>query len=669
MRLARLLSPSTVAVVGGGWAHNVIEQLQKMGFDGQIAWIHPKPQSMGGVIWRPDLAALSFAPDAVFVAVNRTQCVELVEQARALGCGGVVCFASGFAEAQAELGDASSLQSALIAASGKMPLLGPNCYGLVNYLDRVALWPDQHGGLPVERGVAIITQSSNIAINLSMTHSALPIAYLLTAGNQAVVDQTEMIEAALYDTRVTAVGVHIEGIQSAEVWQQVANTANTLGKRIVVLKVGQSVQAQAAALSHTAAMSGAGHAAQAFFQRLGCVWVSHLDVFLNTLKLCHFETRALPNTLMSLSCSGGEAGLVADLAERYHIATPPLSDLQCQQLGGVLGEKVHLANPLDYHTYIWGDLQGMRQMFSAALQSEVGICMLVLDFPRQDRCDDQSWAIALEAFASADNHGGAIKAVVATLPENMPEHWAMRCLEMGLLPFGSIELCLQCLGAVAQWQPPAEGALLALRSGELELLDQPMQALTDLQVNTPKRLYFDSRTNIQLGELPFPCVLKAEGLAHKTEQGGVVLNIQSQQDLQAAIDAMPEAAGYSLEAQITDVVAEILVGIEQNPPFGWVLSIGEGGIYAELARDVQHLMLPCHRCDIKTALQGLRKWPVLQGYRNQTGANIEALIDTIYQLTQCIETQPRWQSLECNPVLACRDQAVVVDALITRSSG
>ena len=156
--LERLLRPRSIAVVGGGaWCDSVIEQNQKIGFKGDIWPVHPKKDSVGGLPAFKTLADLPNAPDATFIGVNRRATIDLVGELNQMGAGGAVCFASGFKETA----DGAVLNDQLLAAAGGMPILGPNCYGVLNAVDRVALWPDQHGLVPVERGVAIWAQSSS----------------------------------------------------------------------------------------------------------------------------------------------------------------------------------------------------------------------------------------------------------------------------------------------------------------------------------------------------------------------------------------------------------------------------------------------------------------------------------------------------------------------------
>ena len=207
---------------------------------------------------------------------------------------------------------AADLQDQLLAAAGDMPILGPNCYGFINYLDGALLWPDQQGGRRVESGVAIVTQSSNIAINLTMQSRGLPIAYAITAGNQAQIGIAEIGRGLLDDPRVTALGLHIEGFGDLRAFEDLALYAKQKNKPIVAIKVGKSAQAQAATVSHTASLAGGDAGAAALLKRLGIPRLDDLPSFLETLKLMHVTGPLQANTIATMSCSGGEASLAAE---------------------------------------------------------------------------------------------------------------------------------------------------------------------------------------------------------------------------------------------------------------------------------------------------------------------------------------------------------------------
>jgi len=308
--LGRLLKPASIAVVGGETAAEVIRQCRAFGYAGRIWPVNARRTQMEGLPCHASVAQLPAAPDAAFVAVPREETIRVVQQLRALGAGGAICYASGFAEVDAQ---GAQLQRDLVAAAGDLPFLGPNCYGLINYLDGCALWPDHVGGGRVERGVAILTQSGNIALNLTMQHHHLPIAYMMAVGNKAGADIHDCVAALLEDPRVTAIGLHLEGLSDVAAFSRVACAALERGVGIVVLKAGSSAMGAALTASHTSSLAGPDALYEALFAQLGVARVGDLGEFLETLKLLH-ACGPLPGARVgSLSCSGGDAALVADL--------------------------------------------------------------------------------------------------------------------------------------------------------------------------------------------------------------------------------------------------------------------------------------------------------------------------------------------------------------------
>ena len=448
--LDRLLRPRSVAVIGGGvWCANVIEQCRKIGFDGEIWPVHPSRAEVGGLPAYVDVDRLPASPDAAFVGVNRDAAIEVTRALSAKGAGGAVCFASGFREAQAETGDGADKQAALLEAAGGMTILGPNCYGLLNYLDGAALWPDQHGGKRVERGVAIVTQSSNIAINLTMQARGLPLAYVVTAGNQAQTGMSEIVLSLLGDERVTAIGLHVEGIDDIRGFERLAAEARRLGKPVIALKVGRSDQAKAATVSHTASLAGSDAGARAFFARLGIGQVSSLSALLETLKLVHVAGPLSSNRIASMSCSGGEASLMADGLVGTGLVHPPLEAGQATDLRLALGPRVALANPLDYHTYIWGDEEALTETFTAMMSVDLAMGCVVLDFPRPDRCTAPDWDLVINAVARTTEATGRPMAILASLAETMPEDVAERMIELGIVPFSGLAEGIEAMDVAA----------------------------------------------------------------------------------------------------------------------------------------------------------------------------------------------------------------------------
>ena len=519
-RLRRLFSPKSVAVIGGGvWCRSVIEQLFKIGYKGKIFPVHPSKKEILGLKYFKDLEEVPIEIDASFVGVNRNITIDVIKKLNDLNAGGAVCFASGFLEAEDDKQGSGKLQKSLIEAAGDMPILGPNCYGFINYLDRSVLWPDQHGGKAVDRGVAILTQSSNLAINITMQTRGLPISYIMSVGNQASLGFPEIGMYLLSDPRVTALGLHIEGIGDVRAFEELATKARKLGKSIVVLKVGKSAEARKAAQSHTASLAGNAQGAKSLFKRLGISEVDRLEVLLDTLKIFHLNGPLFSKNVRSLSCSGGEASLVSDLAQEYGIQFPKLEKENISELRSVLGEMVALSNPLDYHTYIWGDVEAMASTFIAMMRGHDGITIIIVDFPRNDNCDPSAWNCVITAAKKAKIVEDKPLALVSTLSENIPEQVSFKLLESNIITLHGLDTALAAISASSSNQKPMnpKPIFLSNPTGKSTLVDEYVakksleKTLANINLDTYKNLLAKSSydldptylTNAFLGDTKF----------------------------------------------------------------------------------------------------------------------------------------------------------------------
>ncbi len=666
--LARLLRPHSIAVVGGGvWCKSVVEQCQKIGFEGPVWPVHPYKKTIAGLPVFSQPNELPAAPDAVFIGVNRHALIETLPELNALGAGGAVCFASGFMET-----GESSLHQKLLKAAGDMALLGPNCYGFINYLDRCALWPDQHGGEVVERGVAIITQSSNIALNITMQRRGLPVAYMVTAGNQAQTGLAEIGEELLNDDRVTALGCHIEGFGDLRAYEALAKKAYGLGKPVIILKVGRSKQARAASISHTASLAGDDAGAQAFIDRLGFARVENLPQFLEMLKLVHVHGRLGGTRVASLSCSGGEASLVADAGHIHGISFPKLTASRKKRLDNSLGELVSLANPLDYHTDIWRDRTVMGEVFAAMSGPDIDLTIVLLDFPQTDNCRDEDWIIAIEAVEDAAAQTGRPFGVVASLPENMPDIYAKRLTENNIVPLCAIDDALAAMvgASCVLRKPAAEPVLLANSSTDIEVISEHAAKIElaefGLYIPVSARAGTVSEVAKATEQLPFPVVLKGEGFAHKSEAGAVVLDLKDKQAVCNAAQKM-NADSFLVEEQITDVVAELLIGVTHDPAHGFLLTLAAGGVLTELLQDSQTLLVPATKDEIGVALDSLKCAVLLKGYRGKPAANHSEIVDAVLAVQNyVISNAGKISEVEINPLMCTPKNAIAADALISR---
>src|ERR1700688_173914 len=284
-RIRRLLAPRSVALIGGAWTDPVAAGCRTIGYQGELWRVHPsRPSSVGEHYYR-SVAELPAAPDAAFIAVPKREAVAIAADLRARGAGGFVCFASGFSETGSREGEQLTLE--LQQSAGPLPYLGPNCYGFVNFFDRVALWPDQVVGERPERGVALICQSGTIALTLMFNERSLPIGYLFTVGNQTRLAVEDLIEMLVPEERVSAFGVYVEGIKDAPRLLRAAELARAAAKPIALIKSGRTAAAARTALSHTGALAGADSVFDAFCRQAGIARCETLGSLSETLKLLH----------------------------------------------------------------------------------------------------------------------------------------------------------------------------------------------------------------------------------------------------------------------------------------------------------------------------------------------------------------------------------------------
>ncbi len=684
--LSRLLRPKSIAVVGGGFfAPNVVRQSLKMGFAGDIWPVHPSKDEVAGVKAYRSLADLPHAPDATFIGVNRHLTIDVVRALSASGAGGAICFAAGFRETAHYEAEGQDLQLALIEAAGGMPIIGPNCYGLINYADGALLWPDQHGGRRLqdgEKGAAIITQSSNIACNLTMQTRGLPVAFLMTAGNQAQTGLSEMALGLIEDERVSCLGLHIEGFDKVDGFERLAARARQLKKPIVAMKVGRSEQARAATVSHTASLAGSDAASDAFLKRLGIPRVDTIPSFLETLKLLHVVGPLSKPTLSSMSCSGGEASVMADTAEGRRVYFPALTEAHRARVQETLGPLVAVANPLDYNTYIWGKQEALTATFSAMASGGFGLNMLVLDFPRTDRCSDADWWPTVNAFEAALKANGAHGAIVASMGENLSEDHSVELARRGIVPIHGIAEAFDAAEAavfVAEaWQHPSSppigvsgsepGESVAAERQPDEAVAKAMLAVAGLPVPQGRRVAEVAEAVTAAEALGFPVALKALGVAHKSELGAVRLNLKSADDVhEAATALLPLGSGLYVEAMVGGGVAELIVGLTRDPVFGPVMTVGTGGVLVELLKDSATLLLPTMRGDIETALRSLRMFPLLDGYRGRPKADLDAAIAAIEKIARFAMAHAGGiEELDINPLIVCAEGkgAWIADALL-----
>jgi acyl-CoA synthetase (NDP forming) len=667
--LQRLLDPSTVAMIGGAEAEAAIAECDRLGFSGTIWPVHPTRATVGGRAAVPTVADLPGAPDAALVAVDRHRTIDVVRRLRERGCGGAVCYASGFAEVGVT---GAVLQERLVAAAGAMPVLGPNCHGHVNALSGAALWPDVQGCRRVEHGVAIVTQSGNLALTLTMRRG-LPLAQVVTVGNQAAVGLHDCVAALAADPRITAIGLHVEQLTDPVAFGRAALAAWERGVPIVALQTGVSVAGATLARTHTASITGAAAAYRALYARYHVAVVDTIPALVGALAVLHAYGWLPGRDVMSLSCSGGEAALVADRAVRHGIAFPALPAGVAADVAHVLHHRVAVTNPLDYHTYLWDDPVGLERLFTAALRAPVDAALLVVDLP-VDGYNQRAWRVAVDAGVAAHGATGRPLVVTSVLAELLPPDLLDVLAERGVPAVGDIDTVLAALAAAARpaGRPGQHLAPSPGRHGTVRRRD-PLLARRALVAGgiavPPGVICAHGDVEAVAGDLGYPVTLKVVDVDHRTDVDGVALDLRTADDLRAAAAAMDQAGGrFLVERHVAGAVAELLVGVRREQALGCSVTIGAGGTLVDLLDDTVTLLAPVEGPAVRAALAHLRIGRLLTGHRSRPAGDLAAAVDAICRLVGLVVDDSGIVELEVNPLLVLTDGVCAVDVLLLEAT-
>jgi acetate---CoA ligase (ADP-forming) len=675
--LERLLAPRSVALVGGAWTDGVAAAGRRIGYTGETWRIHPTRPSDGQTRYYRSIDELPVAPDATFLAAPAADVPGVAAALARRGAGGFVCFASGFDELGTERG--RELTRALLEGAGGLPFTGPNCYGLINFFDRVALWPDQVVGERPERGVALLCQSGTISLTMTFNGRSLPIGYLISVGNQSRLAVEDLIEALCEDPRVSAFGLYLEGVKDVARFARAVDRARVAGKPVALLKAGRTAAAAQTAATHTGSLAGADQVFDAYCRQAGVARCETLASLCETLKVLHVGgPLAGPRTLV-FGHSGGDMAMISDVARHTALEFPPFSPEATARLRSVVDDRVAISNPFDVHTYAWFDRDALRATFDAVLHAGYDVAAYMLDCPPDDRADPASFMMPIDEFIAASQGAPTRAALLAALPETIFRSLRERLLAGGVTPLQGQREALEALDLAAQmgrtWRAGPRVEFRIPRRGPRPVTtlaeNAGKAALAAFGLPVPAaRAVVPAAAAAAAEAIGFPVVIKAlsADLAHKSDVGGVVLNVRTAAEATAAATRLAALADRVLvEQMVTDGVAEILAGVTVDPQFGQVLVLGAGGVMTEYLQDSTSLLPPFTAESIRGALGRLRVARLLAGFRGKPPGDIAALVEAVLAVARYAEAEvDSLAELDVNPIIVRPSGrgVVAVDVLI-----
>ncbi len=713
-QLDALLTPRRVAVVGAserpGWGRTTVENLQAIGFDGDIVAVNPRYEAVGGHPCVPSLRHVPDVPDAVVFAIPAALVPDGIAEAVEVGVPAAVVYASGFGAAgEGEGGvpaEGSLLRRLQVLCDGQIAVLGPNCLGSINYARRTALYgismPVAHAG--ADAGVALVAQSGNMALTLAMANRGVPFTHVVSCGNQLDVTAAELMSAFLRDPSVTVLAAIVEGVPDVAMFTGVLEEAAERDVPVIVLKIGESERGRSATVAHTGTMSGSGALYRGLFRRYGVIQVEDLDELLAAAALMAAPRRPAGAGVAVFASSGGECGLISDLAEPLGLHLPDLPGNVAASLAAMLPPYGRVANPLDITAGGWGDAALYSKVVSLlATVDGVSTIVAVADAPTLERPE------AAEGFSGIIDGlvggarllapRGAVVALLATVGDvarAVPPSLASG----GVVPLVSLRAGLSALakaGHRAAWQArraddarvatlPTAGAATLKTAGEAVaalLAAEPSGATSEdlaktvlaaYGIATPtRRLVADAPSAVEAAaEIGYPVVLKlaAPGLVHKTDVGGVALGLREPADVAAAAHrllGLPDAVAGSrllVERHVAGGI-EVIVGGRRHETFGPVVMVGLGGVMAEAVSDVSHRPAPVSLAEALEMARELRFSRLLDGFRGSAGLDREPLASVVVAVSHLLARYGRVAEIDLNPVVADGAGGVVaLDAVV-----
>ncbi|MGO9949622.1 MAG: acetate--CoA ligase family protein [Steroidobacteraceae bacterium] len=697
--LDRVLNPKNVCIVGaspkaGSFGERVLANLK--GFAGNIYLVNSRYDKIGERRCFPSLDSLPENPDCVAVVAPRDAVEEIVLEAARLRVGGVILYASGYAETR--LPERIELQRRLgaIGIESGLKILGPNCLGIANYSRGARITFSEYPAPRQTRGVSIGIASQSGALSQAMAQAVecgAPISQVFSAGNQADVDVADFVAYLADEPSCHAIACAFEGMAHPQRLLQAAEIAWRSGKPLLINKIATGALGAEAAISHTGSLAGSDSAYRAAFERGGAIVVEEFEGLMEAAAFFAKAPAPKARGIAVLAASGGAAIMAADKAELYGLALPQPSAAVQQVLEANIPDFGSARNPCDVTGQVVNNPQSMPAC-SDALLSDAAYGALVVP----QTLVFETYKTRLTSLASQSQHHGKITCSVlisnwlqgpGTLEAEMDGHVAL---------FRSMDRCFRTLAAwhhradlqargartlirAADSSAAAKAAQLIAAARSSRLTERESKAVLNLYgIPTVREISADSLESAlaAAAQLGFPLALKAESadIVHKTEAGVVALNLRSTAELTKAYERVMANARRIAPANIKGVLLqpmvpagiEIFAGVRIDPLLGALVVVGFGGVLVELLRDSAVELAPINADEAARMLAKLKGAALLKGFRGAAAVNLAALADIIVRVSEFAADQcGNIVEADINPIICVGERLIAVDALIVRA--
>jgi acetate---CoA ligase (ADP-forming) len=682
--LAPLLAPRSIAVVGasdnkariGGVP---VDLLIRAGF-AKVYPVNPKSETVQGLKAYKAIEDVPEVVDLVIVAVSADATLDQLKRAQALGIPAALVYASGYAETNEEEGAAKQAELVAFAARTGMKVAGPNCMGNANLTDAIfttfgqSFQPGEPAG-----STALLTQSGNMCATVfrMARRAGVTFSHVINTGNEACVDFSDYLDFLADDPATSSALCYVEQLRDGAKFLAAAARFRATGKLLAVYKVGASEKGAAAAASHTAALAGDNAAYDAAFAKAGVARVGELSALADLAYLHTLGDKICGSNCAILSISGAAGAILSDALSLAGGDVPTFpDDIQTGLAAQVPGHSM-VSNPVDLTGNIVNSNDFLSECIRLALApDDIDVVLLYLPGAFLKNALDQ-----VEKAAAASK-----KALIVIDTFALADRDALA--KAGIGYFEDFDRAAKAIGAYGAWKKENAGATAAAsttaawpafpadRAALSETEGKDALAAFGVPVVHDALVHSVEEARIEAAKVGFPLVAKlvSPDVAHKTEHGLIRLSIK---DADAAVDAYEQmmAKARSMNVHIEGVTfepmlqggVEILAGVTRDPVFGWMLTVGLGGVWTELMKDAKHRLLPVDAAGAEEMLRGLKGFGLLDGYRGAPKADVAAAATAIAALGYAVLAGgDRLREVEVNPLLVMPQGkgAVAVDALV-----
>ncbi len=679
MDLKKLLAPKVIAVVGAsekeGFGGDTCRNIMSYADKERVYFINPRRDEVFGKKCWPSLDSLPEAVDLVVVCTPQKTVEDILRQAAAKGAGGAVVYASGYSEVGTEEGREADRRLRTLCAELDMALMGPNCAGFMNYVDKVCAFAFISAERDRTGSVGIISQSGQLCLSL-MDSPSMRFSYSISAGNCSVVSMEDYLLYLVDDEHTKVIGLYLEGVTQPAKFAEGLRAAALKRKPVVVLKTGRSEKGSRVAASHTGSLSGADRMYDAIFKKFGVIRVRDVEELLATTQL--FATLpCLPTQpgFASINLSGGETGVCADMGDMEGIEYPDFQPETLTRLRALLPSYASPANPLDTTATISYDADVYAAVLRAVMD-DPSVGMVIVGYTLLYEIADPCIHYMARGIEKVMAEGNAKPVAMLPFLENSRNPEYLDCLAAAGVPVLPPPVyafaALRYLKEFVSYRPeehtldlaiPVESSVCGKARRTLSEYDSGA-ILREYGIPTPEGgIAANADEAVAIAErVGYPVAMKVASadIPHKSDIGGVVLHVQSADEARAAFTRiMGNAVAHAPAAKVDGVFVqkmlkpglEVIIGVNNDPQFGPAVLVGLGGVFVEIFRDTALLPAPFDRGEALRMLESLKAIPLFRGYRGKAPLDLEALADMIANVARlAAERRDRIAELDINPV-------------------